>query len=251
MPRAAPPAPRTSPLAALGVTVVVGGVIAMIASAFGYRQGFWTLPAAYTILRDGVLVTSGGTVIALAGALRTRPGSGRRGFVAAVLATALGAAAAGSVIAQYQVARHAPPIHDITTDPIDPPAFVTLHAARVDAPNGTDYGGPDVAAQQQAAFPDIVPARLTAPPAEAFARALAAARAMGWQIASADSAAGRIEATATTTWFGFTDDIVVRVTPAPQGSRIDVRSASRRRQGDAGTNAGLVRQYLQRLTRAA
>jgi uncharacterized protein (DUF1499 family) len=234
---------------AIGATVVVAGILAMVASGFGYRGGFWTLAVAFPMLKYGVFVTIAGTAIALIGALITRPGSGRPGFVAAGLATVLGAIAAGSVIAQYRVAMHAPPIHDITTDLTNPPVFVALRATRADAPNGVDYGGADVAAQQQSAFADIVPAVLPVPPGTTFDRALAAARDMGWQIASADSAAGRIEATATTTWFGFKDDIVIRVTAAPEGSRVDVRSASRLGQGDAGTNARRVRQYLRRLSR--
>jgi len=76
---------------------------------------------------------------------------------------------------------------------------------------------------------------------------LNAARDIGWQIVAAVPADGRIEATDTTTWFGFKDDIVVRVTPTAGGSRIDVRSVSRLGQGDLGKNAARIRTYLQRL----
>jgi uncharacterized protein (DUF1499 family) len=85
---------------------------------------------------------------------------------------------------------------------------------------------------------------LTDPPAAAFTRALGAARRMGWEIVAADSAAGRIEATATTTWFGFKDDVVVRIKPNQNGSRIDVRSESRVGGSDIGTNAKRIRRYL-------
>jgi uncharacterized protein (DUF1499 family) len=81
----------------------------------------------------------------------------------------------------------------------------------------------------------------------AFTRALNAARDLGWQIVAAVPAEGRIEATDTTVWFGFKDDIVVRVTPTAGGSRIDVRSVSRLGQGDLGKNAARIRAYLQRL----
>jgi uncharacterized protein (DUF1499 family) len=70
---------------------------------------------------------------------------------------------------------------------------------------------------------------------------------MGWEIVAADPAAGRIEATATTLWFGFKDDIVVRVSAAEQGSRIDVRSVSRVGRSDVGTNAKRIREYLAKL----
>jgi uncharacterized protein (DUF1499 family) len=70
---------------------------------------------------------------------------------------------------------------------------------------------------------------------------------MGWEIVAADSAAGRIEATATSAWFGFKDDVVVRITPEGDGSRVDVRSVSRVGKGDVGANAARIRDYLERL----
>ena len=70
---------------------------------------------------------------------------------------------------------------------------------------------------------------------------------MGWEVVAADPAAGRIEAVATTFWFGFKDDIVVRVAPAGAGSLIDARSKSRVGVGDLGTNAQRLRAYLERL----
>jgi uncharacterized protein (DUF1499 family) len=70
---------------------------------------------------------------------------------------------------------------------------------------------------------------------------------MGWDIVAADAPAGRIEATATTRWFGFKDDVVVRIEPAGEGSRIDVRSVSRVGGSDVGTNAKRIRAYLRRL----
>jgi len=85
---------------------------------------------------------------------------------------------------------------------------------------------------------------LQASPADAFLRAHATAEAMGWDIVSADRASGRIEAVATTFWFGFKDDVTVSVTPEAAASRIDVRSKSRVGRGDAGTNAKRIRRYL-------
>ena len=88
---------------------------------------------------------------------------------------------------------------------------------------------------------------LKIPADEAFARARAAAGAMGWEIVAADPAAGRIEAVATTFWFGFKDDVSVRITPAEGASRIDIRSRSRVGRGDAGANARRIRAYLEEL----
>lgn len=111
--------------------------------------------------------------------------------------------------------------------------------------------GPDcLAAVQHAYYPDIRPlAAPGAPPAQAYAAALASARAMGWKIAAADAASGHIEATATTAWFGFKDDIAIDVGAAGGGSVVNVRSESRLGLSDIGKNAERVRTYLHRLAR--
>ena len=137
-----------------------------------------------------------------------------------------------------------PSIHDITTDTGNPPQFVALRAVREKSPNGPEYAGEKIARQQKAAYPDIQPLMVGEPPARAFERALAAARSMGWDIAAASAEDGRIEATATTRWFRFKDDVVVRVTPSTAGSRIDVRSKSRLGRSDLGTNAKRIRAYF-------
>ena len=82
---------------------------------------------------------------------------------------------------------------------------------------------------------------------DAFIRAERAARAQGWEMVAVVPAEGRIEATETTRWFGFKDDVVIRVRPAAAGSRVDVRSVSRVGRGDVGTNARRVRAFLEAL----
>jgi len=149
-------------------------------------------------------------------------------------------------------ARGTAPIHDVTTDTMDPPGFVAVLPIRAQtgALNPVEYGGSRVAALQQRSFPDIKPLRLDVAPPAAFDRAVAAVRAMNWELVAADPSAGRIEATDTTALFGFKDDVVVRVRPDGNGSRIDVRSLSRVGGGDIGTNAKRIRAYLQRLAEA-
>jgi uncharacterized protein (DUF1499 family) len=174
---------------------------------------------------------------------RLRAGGAALLFVSAVLG--LGVAA----IPAYWLhkARDAPPIHDISTDLGDPPNFVAVLPRRGDRANPVDHGGAAVAEAQRRAYPDIQPLTIGLAPAEAFALALHVARAMGWEIVAQDAANGRIEATATTLWFGFKDDVVVRVLPSGSGSRIDVRSLSRVGVGDAGANAQRIREYFARL----
>ena len=108
-----------------------------------------------------------------------------------------------------------PRIHDITTDTDNPPQLVATLPMRAGGRRTPPiYGGPKLAAEQKQGYPDIAPLMLTLPPAAAFERALRVAQAMGWQIVAADLATGRLEATDTTLWFGFHDDIVVRIAAA-------------------------------------
>ena len=97
---------------------------------------------------------------------------------------------------------------------------------------------------QRHGYPDLVPRILARPPGEVFALALAAAKEMNWEIVAAVPEEGRIEAMATTFWFGFTDDVVVRVAAHEKGSRLDVRSVSRVGRSDIGVNARRIREFL-------
>ena len=146
-----------------------------------------------------------------------------------------------------RTAESVPPIHDITTDTGNPPEFVDILPLRADAPNPAAHEGDSIAAIQRAAYPDVQPLALDLPPDRAFEAALEAARSMGWEIVAAEPDQGRIEATDTTFWFGFEDDVVIRVTPAAGGSRVDVRSVSRVGRSDVGTNAKRIREYLDEL----
>ena len=162
----------------------------------------------------------------------------RSGFALALAAALLiGVAVAAVPIAGYLKARSVPPINDITTDTENPPRYMTASRA---------YPGAEFARQQRAAYPDIAPVLLPQPPREAFAKAVAAAEAMGWEVVGRDAAAGTLEAVDTTKWFGFKDDIAVRVVPTPNGSRIDIRSKSRVGRSDIGTNARRIRAYAER-----
>ena len=143
-----------------------------------------------------------------------------------------------------------PPIHDVSTDTEHPPTFVAIVPLRAAALNPIEYGGPEIAAKQHKGYADIVPLRLSVPPARAFDRAFSAAQSLGWELVSSDPVAGRIEATDTTFWFGFKDDVVIRVTPVPTGSQVDVRSLSRVGGGDIGANATRIRRYLKTLSAA-
>jgi hypothetical protein len=129
-------------------------------------------------------------------------------------------------------------------------AALRSHAAVENRRGSADYGGPEIAKQQHAAYPDLSPALLPVPRPTAFALALQTAKEMGWDIVAADPEEGRIEASDTTFWFGFKDDVVVRIHANGGGSLIDVRSVSRVGTSDVGTNARRIRAYLRKLNEA-
>jgi uncharacterized protein (DUF1499 family) len=241
--------PSLSWVVLLGAGLAVASTLVLLAGPVGYRLGVLPLRVALlTLLRWGVYGGIAAAVVSLAGLVvtLTRPREARRGILLAVISLLIGIVLIG-IPGRFRMGPPKPPIHDITTDTQDPPEYVAVLPLRANAPNTTVYGGEKIASQQREAYPDVQPLPLNVPPAQAFERALAAVRDMGWDLVAADSAAGRIEATDTTFWYGFKDDVVIRVRPADGGSRIDVRSLSRVGGGDAGTNAKRIREYLDAL----
>ena len=145
--------------------------------------------------------------------------------------------------------RSVPAIHDITTDTDNPPEFRVMVKHRVHASNGLAYGteelpAAELAALQLAAYPDVKHLESELSVADAVARSESVLEGQGLKIVSTDSEAGLVEATATTFWFGFKDDVVVRVVANAVGSRIDVRSVSRVGQSDVGVNAARIEAFL-------
>ncbi len=224
--------------------LAVSALLLLLLAGPTVRLGLWEFPVGFKLLRWGAYA---GLAAAALAVLFLVTSARRGGVVPLILAVVAGGASAAVPRWWLAQARRVPPIHDITTDTDRPPEFVAILALRAGAPNPATYGGPELAAAQREGYPDLAPLSLNVSVAEAFGRALAAGRAMGWQIVAADSARGRIEATATTMWFGFKDDVVVRVTPEGAGSRVDVRSVSRVGQSDVGTNARRIRAFLARL----
>jgi uncharacterized protein (DUF1499 family) len=232
---------------ALTMAVAIAAFLLMVLAGPGSKYGWWPWSTGLTLLKGatyaGFVAAAVAVVLVILLAVprwRVRPWVPLVALIFALLAIA------PPLILRNQ-AQGVPPIHDITTDTFDPPAFVALLPQRQRAPNGADYGGPSIAAQQQQGYPDIKSVVVKTAPAETVQRALDAARSMGWEVAATDTPTGRIEATDTSTWFGFKDDVVIRVRPEGTGSRVDVRSVSRVGLSDLGANAARVRKFLAKL----
>lgn len=230
-------------LASLGLALFAALLGAL--GGFGARWGLWHFRTGFQLLEWAVYLAIAALVVGLIAVVRTRPGHGRRGLSLALIAIVVALAVAYVPWSWRRTARSVPPIHDITTDLDNPPEFAAVVPLRANDPNPVEYGGPEVAAHQRRAYPDIRPLVLDLQMDQAFERALAAVHEMGWEIVDVDPAAGRIEATDRTFWFGFRDDVVIRLTPLNDRTVVDVRSLSRVGGGDAGTNARRVRDYLE------
>jgi uncharacterized protein (DUF1499 family) len=239
-------------IAVLGFALAVVAAVAAVSSGLGSRADLWSFRTGFQILRWAAWGGLAAAVLSLLGLGLAFGGgtAGRRSRALLLGATGLviGLVTVWIPWTWKQRADGVPPIHDITTDLADPPAFEAILPLRQDAPNPSEYGGDSIAAQQREGYPDLGPLTLALPLDAAFRRALEGARDMGWEIVDSDPARGRIEATATTPWFGFEDDVVVRVRPQGGGSRVDVRSVSRVGRSDVGTNARRIREYLEELS---
>lgn len=231
------------PLIALGVAAL--GLLILASAGPSYRLGA-SLPTAFALLRWGAYVGAAGALFAIVvGALAYRR-SRRADFAISLLALV---AALVALVVPYSWQRRAasvPPIHDITTDLDNPPEFQAVVPLRADAPNSLER--PDtLAAQQREGYPNLVPLTLSMTPDQAYDRALALVQDKGWEIVTADRSAGRIEATDTTRFFGFKDDVVIRITPWGSGARVDLRSVSRVGRSDVGTNARRIEDFMEDL----
>ena len=233
-------------LAWTGLVLALACGLAELLAGLGYRWGWWHFRSGIQIMRWSATTDLAAVALTLAAAISAYASGARRALTAGALGLVLALAVAGPPLYLWRVVEQVPRIHDITTDTANPPAYVAVVPLRQGAENPVSYSA-EVAPQQQKAYPDILPAMLDAPPAQAFQRAEKAARAMGWDIVAVAPEALRIEATDTTLLFGFKDDIVIRVAAAGSGSRVDVRSLSRVGKSDFGVNAKRVRKYLQRL----
>ena len=231
-------------IARAGFFIALTAGLAALLSGPGTNYGLWDYRTGISVLRWAAYGGVAAAALSLIGLIASLRIVIVRGFLWALLGVIVGSFLAGLMLHWKQVAESVPRIHDITTDTTSPPEFVALLRLRKSDENSPAYGGGEVAVRQLKAYPDIIPLMLPVPSDQAFERALAVARRLGWQIIDADKTTGRIEAVATTFWFGFKDDIVIRLRQKDSGSRVDIRSESRVGVSDLGKNAERIRKFL-------
>jgi uncharacterized protein (DUF1499 family) len=232
-------------IAGLGLMLAIAALLLLAAGPLGWRAGWWRYGLAFATLMPYAFYGAAAAMVVSAIGLIGGRAIGRRGLVMALLGLIIGGIAAYFPWHASQLRGVYPPMHDITTDFANPPSLDFAAAAR-EAEHGAPpaYPGAETAAMQQKFYPGIAPVMLDLPPPRAFDAALAVAKSRGWTILDADAAAGVIDGYDRSFWFGFTDDIAIRITASASGSRVDIRSASRQGRGDFGVNAARVRAYL-------
>lgn len=251
---------RQRHLSRLAALLSLGAVAAALIAAIGSGMGAWHFRVGFSVLHYAFYAALGGGVVALIGivaGLIRRTGAGKLNILSLVVALLF----CGYLLQLVMTARSVPAIHDATTNLDDVPAFTTLAVRPDNLENVPDEGRPELArldpasrwkAIHRQAYGDLRTLRVPASVAETTLRAASVARSRGWEIARADPDAGIVEATATSFFFRFRDDVAVRVRPDPRspgGSLVDMRSISRVGGSDVGMNAKRIRAFFGDLER--
>ena len=236
---------RASKFAGRSLMLIRIGGLAILLGALGYRLGIVGLGLAFGLFGIGFLLSLVALTMAVISLLVPRkiPDVAEHAGLAAIMALVVVAVPVWTLV----TGLGAPPIHHITTDTEDPPQFDAVISLRGESSNPLAYS-PELAEVQRRAYPDIQPLLLPDPTEEVFERSVQIAGALGWVVVNTDREAGRIEATDITFWFGFKDDVVVRIRPADGETRVDLRSVSRVGGGDVGANAARIRAFSRRLS---
>jgi len=245
-----------SSLASWARNLAVFAVVAVVVSILIVRFGFLEPKPALATFFGGLAIAALSILFGLAGFAAIWQ-NGSRGMARILLAFLIdGAILAYPAYLALQY-RKLPAIHDITTDPIDPPRFDALARLRTgDGANTAVYAGLYSAEQQRQFYPEIEPIELEIPVDRAYAIALQLVNKRKWLVIDERAPQpprriGRIEAVARSPIMGLREDISIRVVPDGDDSRVDIRSASRYFDSDLGSNAARVTKFIDDLNTAA
>jgi uncharacterized protein (DUF1499 family) len=218
-------------------------VVLLLAIVIGRNDLLEIIPTLAVV--GGALILSTIAVLLALGAFTVIWRDGLAGFGMAMLGFMIGVGILGYPGYLASRAYRLPAIYDITTDPIDPPLFERIARLRSRDANPTAYAGLYASEQQKAAYPGIQPIYLPVPPEAAFEAGMSVMtkrklRPVDARAPQPGRPEGRIEVVFRSTFMGFRDDVVIRIRRDPDGSRIDMRSASRYGRHDFGVNAGRI-----------
>lgn len=246
--------------------LAIGTPLVFIAAGLGSKFGLWSWEFGLLTLTQklGPILLMATAVMAVLSMILAAF-TPKKGFWLGAFAMIIPLFGMGQLLNVKNKVDSLPFIHDITTDTQDVPRFTSAildERAKVKNVNPIDYSGKMaptkdasgepaqalVAALQSKAYPKVRPLILSQPPEAAFIQAKALIKDMGWALKSEDSAAGILEATDSSFWYGFKDDIIVRLRAGEGGGTVvDVRSISRVGTSDIGANAARIRIFLRKL----
>lgn len=209
-----------------------------------YKYGVVDLGSAFTGFKFGVFAGIAALILLVLQILFKRKTVTLGSTIMALLLSTIAIAIPLSMLNK---GRSVPPIHDISTDLVNPPEFVAIAPLRADAPNPVEYAGVEVATQQRAAYPELQTLHYPQSKSKLVEATKQAINNLGWQLVNIDADQGIIEATDRTMWFGFKDDVIVRITDNGSKRLVDIRSKSRVGGSDLGKNAERIHGFIEEL----
>ncbi len=229
------------------ILVVLVSVLAFLLVALAgplYKFNIVELGTAFSSFKYGVILAVIALILLIIQVIFKRK---TVSMLSAITVVAFSAISIIAPLSMMNKAKNVPPIHDISTDTVTPPEFVSIAPLRADAPNPVAYSGIETAEQQRNAYPDLQTLRYTQSKAVLMEASGQAVNNLGWERVSSDSNTSLVEATDSTMWFGFKDDVVVRITDNGNERLLDVRSKSRVGGSDLGKNAERIRDFTEAL----
>lgn len=215
------------------ITAVVALLMVLLPGPL-YKYNIVELAPAFSSFRLGVYVGGVTFLLIITQFLFARSSMN---IIVILAATTCVLVAVGIPVSMMKKAKEVPPIHDITTDIVQPPAFKWVLDERAGAPNPAEYLGGEVTAQQLDAYPELTTQLFNASVDDVQTAAVSVVNALGWTLVQSDIPSHTIEATEASFWFGFKDDVVIRIQAQGDQTRVDVRSKSRIGRSDLGANA--------------
>ncbi len=240
---------RQKKLALASLVLGVLGFSLPIIGALGSRSALWAFDTGLLMTPAGLVLALVGVVIGVISLLRLRKLGERLVLAAhgAGLSLLAGLYLASLVATVFLV----PPIHNVSTDIADPPQFVHAQSLRQEHENSLDYDSEIIGPMQREGYPDVKPLVMELSADEMYGRVRHILMDMGMEVTREEPAQGEMEAVASTFWFGFKDDLVVRLRAVEGGTRMDLRSVSRVGIVDLGANADRIMEVIKRVQEAS
>ncbi len=216
-----------------------------VLGALGTRFGLWNFGIGLLLVPASLIPATLGLIFGLLGVWRLRkagqaPTTAALGAAISLLA---GVYLGLGVLSVFSV----PPIHNVSTDIEDPPRFTAAYELRGEEENPLEYDSEVIGPLQREGYPELGPLVLPVSAEQMYQRVMTALGDMDLEIVREDPEQGEIEAVATTRWFGFKDDVVIRLRETDAGTRLDIRSVSRVGVVDLGANAARILEIISRV----